>query len=156
MILVREEERARAEQSKKRLLAVYIGGACLYVAAALLLLFLSPDHYTPFLIGDILLSIAFGFYSVWFFTVRYDCAVKRYRFLNKISNALQEKEYGVYLREEEMMTIDGVEMRILLFDVCGTEREVHLFESEIAPKQNKMYLIVLRAGVLIEMEECNE
>ena len=156
MIFGYEEECAQAEKVKKKLLTVYIAVAAAFVAAVLLLLFLSTDHYTPFMVANILLSIAFGFYSVWFFTVKYDFAVKRYRFLNKVSNALEEKEFAVFLKEEEMMTIDGVGMRILLFDILGTVREAHLFESNFAPEQNKKYLIVMRAGVIVKMEECNE
>ena len=156
MIFGYEEECAQAEKVKKKLLTVYIAVAAAFVAAVLLLLFLSTDHYTPFMVANILLSIAFGFYSVWFFTVKYDFAVKRYRFLNKVSNALEEKEFAVFLKEEEMMTIDGVGMRILLFDILGTVREAHLFESNFAPEQNKRYLIVMRAGVIVKMEECNE
>ena len=156
MIFGYEEECAQAEKVKKKLLTVYIAVAAAFVAAVLLLLFLSTDHYTPFMVANILLSIAFGFYSVWFFTVKYDFAVKKYRFLNKVSNALEEKEFAVFLKEEEMMTIDGVGMRILLFDILGTVREAHLFESNFAPEQNKKYLIVMRAGVIVKMEECNE
>ena len=156
MILHYEEERASAERKKKFLLTVYIVVACVFVAVALLLLFLSSERYTIFMIADILVSIAFGFYSIWFFTVRYDDAVKRYRLLYKVDCALEEREYGVFLREEDAMTIDGVQMRVLLFSVRGTEREIHLFECDLVPPADKKCLLVLRAGVLVRLEECNE
>ena len=156
MIFRFEEARDAAERRKKTLLTVYIVVAIAFVAAVLLLLFLSTDHYTPFMIGDILISIAFGFYSIWFFTVQFDCAVKRYRFLNKVVNALQEREYGVFLREEDEMTIDGVEMRILLFDVFGAERELHLFESDFSLEKDRKYILVMRGSVLVEIGECDE
>lgn len=156
MILVREEERGKAEQGKKKLLAVYITVACLFVAAALLLLFLSPDGYTPYMIGDILLTIAFGFYSVFFFSVQYDCAVKKYRLLAKAFAALPEKEYGVFLGEKDVMTYEGVEMRTLVFRLHDGERDLHLFQGEIALKEGEKYLLEIRVGVLTEIKEIDE
>ena len=71
MILITEQERDREEQKRKRYLLFYIVSACVYVAASLLLLFLSPLKYKGYLVGDILLSILFGFFSIFFFTVAY-------------------------------------------------------------------------------------
>ena len=156
MILVREEERRDAESKKKKMLFAYILVACVYVAAALLLLFLSPDRYLPFLIGNIALSIAFGFFSIYFFTVGYDLAVKRSKLLDKVASALAERNYGVFLREEERMTVEGLEMRVLLFEVGEDEREVHVFESEQAFERGKKYLIEVRCGVLTEIGDVNE
>ncbi|HAE88532.1 MAG TPA: hypothetical protein DCG79_01520 [Clostridiales bacterium] len=156
MILVREEERDKAEQGKKKLLAVYITVACLFVAVALLLLFLSPDGYKPYMIGDILLTIAFGFYSVFFFSVQFDHTVKEYRLLDRVFAAHPEKEYGVFLGEKEVRTYEGVEMRTLLFRVLGSERDIRLFQGEPALKEGEKYLLMIRAGVLTEIEETDE
>ena len=156
MILIREEERSAAERTKKKMLTVYIAAACIYVAAALLLLFFSSDHYTIWMIADILLTIAFGFGSVYFFTVVYDLAVKRSKLLDKIASALEEREYGVFLREEEKMTVECVEMRVLLFQVRGVERELHVYEGECSFETNKKYLLVVRCGVITEIEKVDE
>ena len=156
MILVREEERARAEQSKKKLLAVYIGVACLYVAAALLLLFLSPDGYVPFMIADIIVTIAFGCYSIFFFSVQYDYALKKYRLLEKVFSAIPEKEYGVFRREAEPITYEGVMMRTLCFEMLGNERAVHVTEEQLALTKGQKYLLEIHAGVLVEIGECDE
>ena len=153
MILVREEEREQAERKKKRLLTLYIVVACLYVAAALLLLFLSPDKYLPFMIVDMVLTVAFGFFSIFFFTVPYDLAVKRYRLLNKVFTALSEREFGVFLREENPLTYEGVEMRTLLFRVRGDERALHLLQGEVSLEKGKKYLLEIHTGVIIEIGE---
>lgn len=154
MILVREEDRTAAEKRKKRSIAAYIVLAAVYLAAALLLLFLSPDRYTLFMIGDILLTVLFGFFSVFFFTVFYDDVVKKYRLYDKVLSALVEREYGIFLKEEEKKTIDGVPMRILIFRVADTEeRELHLLSGEIALEKEKRYLLEIRAGVLTEIGE---
>lgn len=156
MILVREEERDKAEKAKNRLLAVYIAIACSFVAAALLLLFLSPDDYRPYMIGTIFITIAFGFYSVFFFSVQFDCALKRYRLLEKVLGALPEKEYGVFLGEDDPLTYEGVEMRTLRFEVLGSERVVHLLQGDLSLQSGTKYLLEIHAGVLVEIGECNE
>ena len=156
MILVREEESIRAERKKNRMLTAYIAVACVYAAVALMLLFLSPDHYTLWLIGDILLTVAFGSGSIYFFTITYDGALKRSKLLGKISSALEEKEYGIFLSEEEKMTVDGVEMRILLFNVRGTERELHVYESDLSLESGVKYYLVLRGGVITEIANVDE
>ena len=156
MILVGEGDRVAAERRKKRLLAVYIAVACLYVAAALLILFLSTDRYTQFLIAEIAITTALGFYSVYFFSVAYSDAVKRSRLLDKVMTVLSEKEYGVYLREEDRMTLDGVEMRILLFSIRDTEREVRVLQGELTLREGDKYLLEMRAGVLVEIGGAND
>ncbi|MBO7390857.1 MAG: hypothetical protein J6U39_05365, partial [Clostridia bacterium] len=72
MIFIREEDRVAAEGRRKRLITIYIAIACLFVLAALLLLFLSPDAYKPYMAVTIVITIAFGCYSVFFFSVQYD------------------------------------------------------------------------------------
>ena len=152
MILLKETDGILAERRKKKFLILYIAIACAYAAVALLLLFLSPDGYLPYMIGDILLTIAFGFFSIFFFTVLYDEAGKRSRLYDKVLSALSEREYGVFLKEEEPKTVDGVSMRVLLFVVAGTERELHCLSKEIAFEKEKKYLLEIRAGVLTEAE----
>ena len=156
MILVREEEREIAERKKKRLFALYVIIACLFVTAALLLLFLSPDGYKPYMIVTIVLSIVFGCYSVFFFTVQYDLAVKRYRLLNKVFSALTEREYGVFQGEADEVTYEGVEMRTLRFKIIGTDRDVHLLQGDVTFVPGGKYLLEIHAGVLVEAEDANE
>ena len=156
MILIREEDRIEAERQRKRLLLAYIAVACLYVVAALLLLFLSPDRYKLFLAGDILLSVLFGFASIYFFTIVYDFAKKRSKLLDKISGALTEKEYGVFLREEDRMTIEGLEMRVVFFEIRGDERELHVFENDFSFEKEKRYLLEMRCGVITVIGDVDE
>ena len=156
MILIRDEERKQAEDKKRKMLSAYVAIACVCVAAVLLLLLLSPDRCVPFLVGDIVLSIAFGFYSIYFFTVSYDLAVKRSKLLDKIAAAMPERHYAVFLREEERMTVEGLEMRILLFKVRGDDRELHVFESEQTFEAEKKYLLEVHSGVITGFEKVDE
>jgi len=156
MTFVREEERGAAEKRKKTLLAVYIAVAAVYVAAALLLLFLSPDGYVPYLVGDIVLTVSFGFYSLYFFTVAYDFAVKKCKLMEKMLSALPEREYGVFIAEEDAITTDGILARTLLFDIRGVERSVHLFSDEVSLEKGKTYSLEIRAGILTALENGDE
>ena len=156
MILFREEDRAAAERRKKKLLAVYILIACVYLAAALVLLILSPEEYRIYQIADIALTVAFAWYSIYFFTVLYDAAWKRVRLLDKVASALTEREYGVFLREEEPKTVDGMEMRILIFRILDAEREVRLPEGDLSLKAGCKYLLEIRAGILTEIGGTDE
>lgn len=151
MILVREEDFLRADNKRKRLLASYIVIACLFVAAALLLLFLSPDEYVPYMVGTILLSVTFGFYSIFFFSVWFDAVKKRSKILDKVLSALPEREYGVYIKELDVMTYEGVEMRTLRFSILGDERNVHYLQGDFPLVQGETYEIEIRAGVLYEI-----
>ena len=148
MTFIREEDRAAAERKKKLLLALYVAIACVYVVGAVLLLVFSSDSYIPYLIADILFTIAFGFYSIYFFTVAYSYAVREYRLLEKMLGALEEREYGVFLREEAPLTVEGLEMRSFLFLVNGVEREIKLFRGEISLEEGKKYTLEIRCGIL--------
>lgn len=156
MILVREEDRAQAERAKKKSLTIYITIACLFVVTALLLLFLSPDRYKPFMAVTIILSIAFGCYSVFFFSVLYDCILKRYRLLEKVFSALPEKEYALFVKETDVMTYEGIEMRTLRFLILGNERDVHLLQGEVSLIEGARYALEIHAGVIVEIGEANE
>ena len=156
MILIREEDFREAEARKKKLLKLYIVIACVYAVSALLLLFLSPDRYTICMIADILLTIAFAFYSIFFFTVSYDLAVKRYRLLDKVLSALSEREYGIFMREDAAMTYEGLEMRTLCFVIQGSERIVHLLQGDVSLAQGTKCALEIHAGVLVSIGEKDE
>ena len=151
MILIREEDLTQAERRKKRQLTVYIAIACLFVVAALLLLFLSPDRYQPYMAATIVLSVAFGCYSVFFFSVVYDEIVKRCRLLAKVLSALPEREYAVFVKETDVLTYEGLEMRTFRFLVRGDERDVHLYSGDISLSEGKEYVLEIRAGVMYEI-----
>ena len=157
MILIREEDRERAEKRKKRLLTTYIVIACLFVIASLLLLFLSPDGYKPYMAVTIVISAAFGCYSVFFFSVQYDLAKKTSRLLDKVLGALSECEYALYVKELGNMTYEGIEMRTIRLLILGSERDVHLYnQGDISLKEGVEYTVDIRAGVLYEIAEKGE
>ena len=156
MILIREEDRLQAEGRQKKQLILYVAVACAYVAAALLMLFLSPEGYKPLMVLTIILTVAFGWYTIFFFSVQYDLAVKRARLLGKVLSALPEREYGVFIKEVDVMTYEGVEMRTLRFRVLDSERDIHLLQGELSLKEGEKYEIEIHSSVLVEIGEYNE
>ena len=153
MIFIREEDRVAAEGRRKRLLTIYIAIACLFILVALLLLFLSPDAYKPYMAVTIVLTIAFGCYSVFFFSVQYDFAKKTARLLEKVLSALPEREYGVFLKELDSLTYEGIEMRTFRFLLPNGERDVHHYQGNISLREGERYIVEIRAGVLYELAE---
>ena len=156
MTLIREEDRRQAERLRKKLLAIYIVIACVYLVSVLLLILLSPDAYKPFMVGTIVLTIAFGWYSIFFFSVQYDLVRKREKVLDKVLAALPEKEYGIFLKELDAMTYEGVEMRTLRFRVIDDERDIHILLGEIALDEGGKYELEIHSSVLVEIGDCNE
>ena len=67
-----------------------------------------------------------------------------------------EKEYGVFLREEDVLTIEGLEMRVLFFLVRGDERELHVFESNLSLERDKKYLLEIRCGMITGIGDVDE
>ena len=153
MIFIREEDRVAAEVRRKRLITIYIAIACLFVLAALLLLFLSPDAYKPYMAVTIIITIAFGCYSVFFFSVQYDFAKKSARLLDKVLSALPEREYGIFLKELDRLTYEGIEMRVFRFLLPDGERDVHHYQGDASLKEGVKYIVEIRAGVLYELQE---
>ena len=155
MRFVNEEDSVQAKKRVKSLVLLYCAISVLFVAATLLLLFLSPDTYWVFMALDILLTAAFGVYSVYFFTVSLFLARKKYAWIERILSARTETQYAVFQAEEGIKTVDGVEFHAYVFLVKGDEREYKTFDS-FAFEEGKRYRIESGAGVVIESEEANE
>lgn len=155
MRLVREEDLTRANKKVKRDFALYLAIACVYLAAALLLLFFSPDSYVPFLIADSVISAAFGVFSVYFFTVSFHLSRKKRDRIEKALSALPEKDFGVYLSPDGERTEDGVRLVAYLFLVRGNEREYKSF-TPLSLQEGGKYLIESGAGFLLALEEEDE
>ncbi len=155
MRFVNEEDSVKAKKRIQSLVWLYTAISVLFVAAALLLLFLSPDTYWVFMALDILLTAAFGGYSVYFFTVSLFLARKKYAWIEKILSARTETQFAVFREEEGVKTVDGVEFHAYIFLVKGDEREYKTFDS-FAFEEGKRYRIESGAGVIVESEEENE
>ena len=156
MQIVGAEELQAATALRKRLIALYLALCPLYLAAALLLLLLSPHAYTWYMVGDILLTMAFGGYSVYFFTVRYFDARSYEKYLDRVINAFSAKEYGVFLRSEGAVTKEGVVFESLIFTIRGDERELLTFRKGLAFEVGRKYNLESRAGVLTRYEVADE
>ena len=156
MQIVEAEDLKAATTLRKRLIAFYSAICPLYLASVLLLLLLSPHAYTWYMVGNILLTMLFGGYSVYFFTVRYFDARSYEKYLERVLNALYVKEYGTFLRSEGTITKDGVTFEALIFAIRGDERELLSFRKGLSFEAGRKYDLEFRAGVLTRYEVANE
>ena len=155
MRLVTEEDARVAQKKVRTLVGVYAGISSVFVAAALLLLFLSPEKYVPFLVLDVILTAGFGVYSVYFFTISLFSARKVRNKIERALDARSETQFAVYKESEGSKTVDGVELCSYIFLVKGAEREYKTFEP-YAFEVGKRYRIESGAGVVLDAEEENE
>ncbi len=156
MQVVEEKELSAASSRRKKLFAIYLALAAAFLAAVLLLFFFSKHDYAPYLVGNVLLTMGFGFYSVYFFTVRYFDLRKYEKYLERVLSALPVKEYGVYLRSEGNVTKEGVVFEALIFRIRGDERKICSFKKELSLSSGVEYLLETRAGVLTMYEVRDE
>jgi len=152
MQIVGAEDLKAAAAVRKRLIALYSAICPIYLAVALTLFFLSPHAYTWYMVGNILLTMLFGGYSVYFFTVRYFDARSYEKYVERVVNAISSKEYGVFLRSEGNVTKEGVPFEALIFTVRGDEREVLSMKRDLSFRAGEKYVLEMRAGVLTSYE----
>lgn len=152
MQIVGEEDLKAAVSARKRLGALYAALCPLYLAAVLVLFFLSPHAYTWYMVGNILLTLLFGGYSVYFFTVRFFDARCYEKYVERVVNAISAKEYGVFLRREGTVTKEGVSFEALIFTVRGDEREILSVKRDLPFTAGEKYVLEVSAGVLTKYE----
>ncbi|MBO7390288.1 MAG: hypothetical protein J6U39_02480, partial [Clostridia bacterium] len=73
--------------------------------------------------------------------------------LDKVLSALPEREYGIFLKELDRLTYEGIEMRVFRFLLPDGERDVHHYQGDASLKEGVKYIVEIRAGVLYELEE---
>ena len=156
MRLISQEDLARTTARRKKERNIFLLLTVLYVAAALTLFLLSSHEYTWYMVGDVALSIVYGFYAVYFFTVRYFDVRSLEKYTEKALSAMSEKEYGVFLREEGPVTKEGVTFLSCIFEVLGDEREICLLVREVPFAAGERYVLTIAAGVLVEWEAAHE
>jgi len=155
MRLVTEEDARFARKKVKTLVWFYTGISVLFVAAALLLLFLSPEKYVPFLVLDVLLTAGFGVYSVYFFTISFFLARKKRNWVERALDARSETQFAVYQESEGLKTVDGIEFCVYIFLVKGDAREYKTFEP-VSFEVGNRYRIESGAGIVLSLENANE
>lgn len=141
------EQAQQAEKKRRSMLFVFCALSACFLAAVLLLLFLSAEQYAVNLTANILLTVAYGWYAVWFLNVAYRDARMRCKLCRSMANALPQKEYLVFCGEGAPRSYQGVEMYELHFaDQSGNPRQVMSFApADLAPAT---YLVCTSANVL--------
>jgi len=152
MQIIEEQDLVKATSARRKLQTIYWAITPVYIATVLILFFFSSHEYLWYLVGNVLLSLAFGCYSVYFFTVKYFDAKSYEKYLERVLSAMSSKDYGIFLRSEGSVTKEGVRFESLIFSVRGDEQQYLSFIEGLPLEEGENYLIVGQAGVLTRFE----
>ena len=128
------------QRNKERSLFIFlILGVC-WLTITLSLLLISKRPYLIYLLINIIITILYGFYAVYFFSIIYKLKKETVNFLKKIDNGIIEKEYAVYFKKLDDEKIGNLVIHVYMFNsLDGKERKLRCFDN-IEFNNGKYYL----------------
>lgn len=137
-------------KSKNTKIILYIGITLVWITLSILLLILSKEKYLANLIIDIVLSILYISFSIYFFTTILKKVLEEEKNLNTILNAQIDK-YFLFYKSVEMEN----DLYIYLFkDLLNNEIKLKSFER--IDFSNNKYLIESKINYIVSWEESHE
>ena len=137
-------------KSKNTKIILYIGITLVWITLSILLLILSKEKYLANLIIDIVLSILYISFSIYFFTNILKKVLEEEKNLNTILNAQIDK-YFLFYKSVEMEN----DLYIYLFkDLLNNEIKLKSFER--IDFSNNKYLIESKINYIVSWEESHE
>ncbi len=137
-------------KSKNTKIILYIGITLVWITLSILLLILSKEKYLANLIIDIVLSIVYISFSIYFFTTILKKVLEEEKNFNTILNAQIDKYYLFY-KDTEM----DKDLYIYLFkDLLNNEIKLKSFER--IDFSNNKYLIESKINYIVSWEESHE
>ena len=137
-------------KSKNTKIILYIGITLVWITLSILLLILSKEKYLANLIIDIVLSIVYISFSIYFFTTILKKVLEEEKNLNTILNAQIDK-YFLFYKSVEM----DKDLYIYLFkDLLNNEIKLKSFEK--IDFSNNKYLIESKINYIVSWEESHE
>ena len=137
-------------KSKNTKIILYIGITLVWITLSILLLILSKEKYLANLIIDIVLSILYISFSIYFFTNILKKVLEEEKNFNTILNAQIDK-YFLFYKSVEMEN----DLYIYLFkDLLNNEIKLKSFER--IDFSNNKYLIESKINYIVSWEESHE
>ena len=137
-------------KSKNTKIILYIGITLVWITLSILLLILSKEKYLANLIIDIVLSILYISFSIYFFTNILKKVLEEEKNFNTILNAQIDK-YFLFYKSVEM----DKDLYIYLFkDLLNNEIKLKSFER--IDFSNNKYLIESKINYIVSWEESHE
>ena len=128
------------QKNKERSLFIFLILSVCWLTITLSLLLISKRPYLVYLLINILITILYGFYGVYFFSIIYKLKKETVNFLKKIDNGIIEKEYAVYVKKLEDEKIGNLVIHVYMFNsLDGKERKLRCFDN-IEFNNGKYYL----------------
>ena len=117
-------------KNKELSLFIYFVIAILYLTITIIVLLLSKRPYLIYLIIDIVLSILFGFYSVYYFSIILKIKKETVLFLKKLDNGNLNKEYAIFNRKLDDEIIGNLPIYVYMFHTLdGKERKLRCIDN---------------------------
>ncbi len=157
MTVLTEELEKRYKSIFKCGVTVFSVCSAVWLALSVTLLLLSKNgDYTPYMAADMVLSVAYGWYAVWYFTNPFRDTGKIIKLLAKMRSSLCYTEMGKVLCVEPI-TKDGVTLfKVKILGKTG-ERELDLLpEYGNYLSVGESYVFKTRANVVVNAEAAYE
>ncbi|MBO7377853.1 MAG: hypothetical protein J6U35_03150 [Clostridia bacterium] len=157
MILWTEGYGSGVKKRFTRGLVAFFAGFAGWLALSVTLLVLSRGkNYTPFMIADIALSTAFGWFAVWYFTNPFRDQRNLLKLHGKMLSSLVYIERGKVVGEGNV-TKDGVDLIKVTIMTADGERDIELFPEHAGTlREGGTYEFRTRANVAAECEAADE
>ncbi|MBO4572611.1 MAG: hypothetical protein J5762_02445 [Clostridia bacterium] len=141
----------------KKLLTIFVVVAILWAGVSVTLLLLSKGRqYLWFMVADMVISVAFGWYAVWFFTNPYRDGKNLLSLYRRMSASAETTETGVCESVDEHTKENILSYRVTAL-TGGGERYLTLLEgAPFTIEPSKRYLFTTRANVIVDCEAQDE
>ena len=145
-------EKARTKKKTE----IFVGFAVVWAGVSVAILLLSKGKdYLWYMIADMLLSVAFGWYAVWFFTNPYRDSKNLERLLKTMLASAEVKESGVVEKVAEH-TKEALFLYCVTVKTSDGERDLSLLpDMPNDIEEGKSYLFTTRANVIVDSEATN-
>ena len=141
----------------KRLLTIFVVVALLWAGVSVTLLLISKGRqYLWFMVADMAISVAFGWYAVWFFTNPYRDGKNLLELYRRMNASAETTETGVCERVDEHTKENIFAYRVTALTEGGERYLTLLSDAPFTTEPGKSYLFTTRANVIVDCEALNE
>lgn len=152
VLLSPDNELREAEGKRNALLGIYAALTVVFAAAVMLLLLSSGLQYLLPMTINILLTLLYGWYSVWFWNVVFRSADCRLRLARSMAKAVPGREYLTWQSEGERRSYRGVLLYEETFSTPDGKMRQIMSPCPLALPQTLLEVTVC-AGVLCDWRE---
>jgi len=145
----------QTRNKRKKLLALYVSVSVLWLVLCVCNLLFSKENYTPYLITNIVLTIFYGWFSVFFFTVSFASVNALCKLQKAMCNATEKEEILTFEEEKEDRTQNTLILKVYSFTAEKSKRELLSFTPILFEKGTTYRLCTLK-NIIVSYEVQDE